>query len=483
MAAIGFGCSKEEDIFVRIEQPTSSFKTYIAEPNYPKLRRESSVVLLDSAVYFKNLSDSSQTSSYQWDFGDGTTSTERHPVHSYTKKGKYKVKLITANYNKAFDTASVTITAVVGQKNIALGPNVNNSSIDVVETVRGFLLLGRQNDATVYTEPATTYLMQLDENMNKVSIKTYPSTTRFNSISATNDGNVVLTGTTTGAGQNNQLIKLDQNGTLLWARQLGENNSYSKAVPTPDNGYLLTGSRNPIAGTNGTPQTVLLKTDAEGNKVWEKLLNEEVVMQQAYNTVVENDGYVLAGLKGKGAEGLACSYCDSLVIAKFNTNGALTWKNTIAWAINSDNLWDTKISKLQNGQYVVINSNARGLYFFSATGAFLDRKLLSNTTYAHTGTKAGNLVVLNHEWGNGFRASVTGLSPEGIKKWEGRLDGSQTLQSGGIRCCSDSWPVTIHALKNGGSIMLANRVDQREGSYSYIDVPVLLQFDETGQIQ
>lgn len=34
---------------------------------------------------------------WQWDFGDGTTSTERHPIHSYTTNGTYTVTLSVTN--------------------------------------------------------------------------------------------------------------------------------------------------------------------------------------------------------------------------------------------------------------------------------------------------------------------------------------------------------------------------------------------------
>lgn len=44
--------------------------------------------------------------SYLWDFGDGTTSDEKEPLHNYTKTGKYNVKLTIVNYktveNKTF---------------------------------------------------------------------------------------------------------------------------------------------------------------------------------------------------------------------------------------------------------------------------------------------------------------------------------------------------------------------------------------------
>lgn len=36
-----------------------------------------------------------QASSWLWDFGDGQTSTEQNPVHTYTKEGRYTVSLIT----------------------------------------------------------------------------------------------------------------------------------------------------------------------------------------------------------------------------------------------------------------------------------------------------------------------------------------------------------------------------------------------------
>ena len=31
--------------------------------------------------------------SWKWEFGDGTTSTDRHPIHQYEKPGEYVVTL------------------------------------------------------------------------------------------------------------------------------------------------------------------------------------------------------------------------------------------------------------------------------------------------------------------------------------------------------------------------------------------------------
>ena len=43
-------------------------------------------------VAFSDLSTGKITS-WRWEFGDGTTSTEQHPVHTYKRPGRYIVTL------------------------------------------------------------------------------------------------------------------------------------------------------------------------------------------------------------------------------------------------------------------------------------------------------------------------------------------------------------------------------------------------------
>jgi hypothetical protein len=405
-----YGCTKKEDIFISVDTPNSCFKTFIKDENSNSLK-ESTVALISSDVYFKNCSDSSETISYKWDFGDGTTSEVKSPTHKFSKKGRHKVTLVSSDKNKAFDTLSVVFSVIIGQKNIKTGETANNAAIDIVETNSGFLLLGTTNDQTVYPYVYTSYIMKLDENMENIGIKNYPNGTRFNSISPGHDGNLILTGTTSGNSRNNELIKTSPEGSVLWSKTLGATNEFETVFPTPDKGYILTGKRNIVANNSERSRNVLVKTDASGNVLWEKFMNQDIVMENAYNLVVENDGYVIAGVKRKYADGSYCSYCDSLVIAKINLDGNVIWKNTIEWSINSDNFWSTRTAKMKNGNYNVINSNTRGVYIFSPSGEFLDRRLITYNTFYQATTKEGNLAILQHEWGNGFRASVTSLSP------------------------------------------------------------------------
>lgn len=61
-------------------------------------------------VTFTNLSENG--TSYTWDFGDGTTSTEENPTHTYTTTGEFVVTLTVAN-NCGIAVASQTVTIVL----------------------------------------------------------------------------------------------------------------------------------------------------------------------------------------------------------------------------------------------------------------------------------------------------------------------------------------------------------------------------------
>ncbi len=63
-------------------------------------------------VQFNDESENNPTS-YQWDFGDGNTSTQQNPSHTYNDNGAYTVTLTTTN-NYGSDTETKTDYIVVG---------------------------------------------------------------------------------------------------------------------------------------------------------------------------------------------------------------------------------------------------------------------------------------------------------------------------------------------------------------------------------
>ncbi|MCZ2223528.1 MAG: PKD domain-containing protein [Chitinophagales bacterium] len=59
---------------------------------------------LPANISFTNTSSGSGLLSYQWDFGDGTTSSQQTPTHTYNSNGSYTVTLIVTNNNGCSDT-------------------------------------------------------------------------------------------------------------------------------------------------------------------------------------------------------------------------------------------------------------------------------------------------------------------------------------------------------------------------------------------
>jgi len=80
--------------------PTANF-TYSPEP-----------AQANEPVTFNNLSENAV--SYEWDFGDGNTSTEENPTHTYTEGGSFRVTLVATN--AAGETAQIRKAVRVEQK-------------------------------------------------------------------------------------------------------------------------------------------------------------------------------------------------------------------------------------------------------------------------------------------------------------------------------------------------------------------------------
>lgn len=92
----GFWCLSPERTSFGHASELCAFRLMPLDPSLlPKLAAQWSWKIIDMdrrLVAFKDLSVGAITS-WKWDFGDGTTSTEQHPQHAYAKPGNYVVIL------------------------------------------------------------------------------------------------------------------------------------------------------------------------------------------------------------------------------------------------------------------------------------------------------------------------------------------------------------------------------------------------------
>lgn len=470
VAMAGSACKKTEIVTITVQQPVAVFSVNVADP-FTGYQTQGSANYIDSVFYFKNGSDTGVNIKYSWDFGDGTTSTDKDPKHRYSKRGSYAVKLTVSNDNKAFDTVQQNVTVILGQQIISIGGDTDISPVAIEETsANEFVLLASGG----YTTNYSYYLFQLDSLLKQKTMKTLPVGYHFISMKATADGNYIFTGSTHGRDKNNELIKMKADGTQLWSKTLSTDDSYSFAAQTPDGGYTVVGTRTVTRGNEVSYNTVVIKTDGNGSEQWQKVLDGEGIAF-ANNAVIEQDGIAMAGIKRGN-----CLDCDSVMVVKLDNTGNVVWKNVVIAALNNNGWGNTYITKLTNANYAVTTGNTRGIFFFSPTGAFLDRKLAGNQVAAVCNSGDGNLIVLQTEYGNGFRMSVAKLTLDGVQQWYAYPDGRQKVP-GGVSCCSDSRPVAMQRLHNGGVIVTGSNLVHNLSNYSNHSIILLLELDEAGK--
>jgi len=174
----------------------------------------------------------------------------------------------------------------------------------VAETTdSGLILFGGTNSFGV--EQSALYLIKTDSNGDSlwtqvINLPDYDYA-RFNYGIQISDGGYVIVGNgipETSTADDIFLLKTDENGNLLWTRNIGGsiNDSWDlgKCVQqTNDNGFI-------IAGSTGAPDqspgnVYLIKTNALGNTLWTKQFNGNGNSHGNYIQQTNDSGFIITG--------------------------------------------------------------------------------------------------------------------------------------------------------------------------------------------
>jgi hypothetical protein len=147
-------------------------------------------------------------------------------------------------------------------------------------------------------------LVKADSLGNETWIKTYPGLFSYSmgySLKNTSDDGFVIFGMTDQESYGNlaRLIKTDVNGEMLWEKSYGilentQENTVGRSLDiTADGGFILAGYTENIS--SGLADAWLIKTDSEGNEIWEKTYGREG--DDRFHSVQQtlDGGYILAG--------------------------------------------------------------------------------------------------------------------------------------------------------------------------------------------
>ena len=179
------------------------------------------------------------------------------------------------------------------------GGDQQDSGASVLQTSdRGFIIAGSTSSGV---ESSDVYLIKTDENGNPQWEKTYGGSGHDygESVQQTSDGGFIITGRTSLDFNNSDvyLIKTDAEGNKIWEKHFGGVNvdlGYS-VQETADGGYIIAGE---YAGDAG----YLIKTGPDGNKIWEKTFGGSSNNIGLSVCQTKDGGYIITGRANSGQD-------------------------------------------------------------------------------------------------------------------------------------------------------------------------------------
>ncbi len=199
------------------------------------------------------------------------------------------------------------------------GGSKNEYGSCIISTIDGNVLICGISRNYTYVQYGYTFLIKIDTNGDTLWSRAFTEDLEIPyHILQTHDGEFLVTGTirdTTLYGKMN-LIKMSNDGVQTWNRKI-ESTWARGALSTVEltNGDLVTSG---VIDTNGgLGQISLVKTDGQGNKIWEREYGEAHLSEAGNSIKVNADGtFIITGRSFENHSGQT-----GIVLLKVDENG------------------------------------------------------------------------------------------------------------------------------------------------------------------
>ena len=194
------------------------------------------------------------------------------------------------------------------------------------------------------------WLIKTDASGNEEWNKTFGGSDNDygHSVAETSDSGYIITGYTYSYGvglSDVYLIKTDANGNKLWGWSFGGSGyeySYSVAE-TSDGGYIIAGSTDSYGA--GSTDVWLIRTNASGNMQWRKVFGGSGGEYGRSVANASDGGYVIAGSTYSYGAGST-----DVWLIKTDADGNKEWDKTFG---GSDEDWGYSVAQTSDGGYII----------------------------------------------------------------------------------------------------------------------------------
>lgn len=187
-----------------------------------------------------------------------------------------------------------------------------------------------ENTFFAFSAVSHAFLIKIDSNGNVVWYQVYDGSNydTGKSVAIAPDGYIISGNSVFKdlGGSYAFLIKTDKTGNQLWNCSLGWNMDRGEAVIAASGGYVVAGDTGyPYFGMSSV-KVSLLKTDADGNRTWEKTYLIGQGFDATRSAIAATDGYLIAGTASITGDLNDHSYM--LFLLKTDHNGSQAWNQT-----------------------------------------------------------------------------------------------------------------------------------------------------------
>ncbi len=278
------------------------------------------------------------------------------------------------------------------------------------------------------------------------------------SVQQTSDGGYIITGDTESSGSKYAalwLIKTDANGNKEWDKIFGGDvyatNAYGQQ--TSDGGYILAGvTRSYGSGDN---DIWLIKTDSSGNKEWDKIFGgaDHDVCLSIQQT--SDGGYILVGVTRSYGSG-----DNDIWLIKTDSSGNKEWDKTFGGAEND---YASSVQQTSDGGYVIAGETWQGSSF--SNGWLIKTDNNGNKEWDKTfgggqedfrsikQIASGGYIILGVTWSKGTDNHDIWLvktDSNGNKEWDKTFGGAENDYASSVQQTSDGGYVIIGSTESYG---------------------------------
>jgi len=253
---------------------------------------------------------------------------------------------------KVFLVALVFFVAMCAFGNNLWQKTFGGSNDEIAHSVQqtddgGYILAG-------YTMPlggtSDAYFVRLDANGSKLWEKTFGGRGDDGaySVQQVDDGGYIVAGYTSsfGAGESDiYVLRLDVDGNKVWERTFGGRSSEEALFvrKLSDAGFVVAGYTNSLGA--GGNDAYVLKLDANGNRVWEKVFGGNVDDAAYCIQQTIDGGYIVVGFTRSFGAGKSDFH-----VLKLDSDGNKMWEKTFGG--NSDD-FARCVQQTSDGGYIV----------------------------------------------------------------------------------------------------------------------------------